>query len=167
MKKASILFLLAFFGVLLTAQSQESKSSIPSVNIRALDGTQFNTGEIHNDGKPFVISFWATWCKPCVRELTAISELYEDWQEETGVKIFAICVDDARTSGNVLPFISAKSWEFDFYLDTNSDFKRAMNVNLIPHTFILNGAGEVVKQHTSYSPGDEDIMYETIKSLIE
>ena len=168
MKK--ILFTFAIAGIFCNLQivAQEAGvNRLPSVTIRTMDGKQFNTAELHNDGKPFVISFWATWCKPCVREFTSLSEVYEEWQEETGVKIFAISVDDSRTSKNVLPFVSAKGWEFDFFLDANGDFKRAMNVNLIPHTFIVNGKGEVVWQHTSFAEGGELEMLEIIKSLIE
>jgi cytochrome c biogenesis protein CcmG, thiol:disulfide interchange protein DsbE len=147
--------------------AQDSKNNLPSVTIRSLDGKQLNTKDFHNEGKPFVISFWATWCKPCVREFTSLADVYDEWQEETGVKIFAVSIDDSRTSQNVLPFISGKGWEFDFFLDTNGDFKRAMNVNLIPHTFIVNGKGEVVWQHTSFSEGGELEMLEVIKGLIE
>lgn len=160
-------FVLFFFVISLSGIAQEAKNTIPPVTIRTLDGKQINTSELNNDGKPFIISFWATYCKPCVREFTSLMDVYNDWQEETGVKIFAISVDDARTSNNVPAFVSGKGWEFDFYLDTNGDFKRAMNVNLIPHTFIVNGKGEVVWQHTSFAEGGELEMLEIIKGLIE
>lgn len=162
-------FQLIIFAVLLSsvAIAQETKNLLPSVTIRSLDGKQINTSELNNGGKPFILSFWATWCKPCVREFTSISEVYDEWQEETGVKIFAISIDDARTSNNVPAFISGKGWEFDFFLDTNSDFKRAMNVNNIPHTFIVNGKGEIVWQHTSFSEGSEMEMIEIIRSLVK
>lgn len=161
---------IAIFGLFLYCQpvlSQETKNKIPSVTIRTLDEKQINTSEINNDGKPFVISFWATWCKPCVREFTSLADVYEEWQEETGMKIYAVSIDDSRTSKNVLPFISGKGWEFEFLLDTNGDFKRAMNVNLIPHTFIVNGNGEIVWQHTSFSEGGEQEIIEIIKDLIK
>ena len=124
-----------------------------------------NTSEISNDGKPMIISFWATWCKPCVRELTAISEVYEDWQEETGVKLIAVSIDDARNMTKVLPFINSKGWEFDILLDPNQEFKRAMNVNNVPHTFLIDGNGNIVYQHNSYAEGDEDDLYEMILDL--
>jgi cytochrome c biogenesis protein CcmG, thiol:disulfide interchange protein DsbE len=154
----SILVLLASFSF--------AQSGIPSVEIRNIDGAIVNSSEIQNDGKPIVISFWATWCKPCVKELSAISELYDEWQEETGVKVIAVSVDDSKSMTRVKPFVNAKGWEFDVYNDPNSDFKRAMNVVNVPHTFLLNGDLEIVSQHTTYAEGDEEDLFEEIQELV-
>jgi cytochrome c biogenesis protein CcmG/thiol:disulfide interchange protein DsbE len=145
--------------------AQGGGMKIPSVKLKTLDGTLFDTDAIMNDGKPIVISFWATWCKPCVNELNAIAENYKEWQDETGVKVIAISVDDSRTSGSVKPFASGKNWEYEIYLDPNGDFKRAMNVNTVPHTFLINSNREVIGQHTTYAPGDEEKLFEEIKKL--
>jgi cytochrome c biogenesis protein CcmG, thiol:disulfide interchange protein DsbE len=143
--------------------AQETK--LPSVEVKKMSGESFNTSQISNDGKPIIIDFWATWCKPCVQELTAISEVYEDWKKETGVKVIAVSTDDARNSSKVQPFVNARSWEYEVLLDPNGDFKRAMNVGNIPHTFLLNSKGEIVWQHNSYAPGDENELYELVKKL--
>jgi len=158
-----ILFFILTFSISLTVLSQ---SAIPSVEIRDIDGGIINTSDISNDGKPIVISFWATWCKPCVKELTAIAELYDEWQTETGVKVIAISVDDSKSMARVKPFVNAKAWDFDVLLDPNSDFKRAMNVVNVPHTFLLNGNIEVVSQHTTYAEGDEEELFEKIQELV-
>ena len=150
--------------LLATSLSFAQKPQIPAVQIKTVDGKPFNTSEISNDG-PIIIDFWATWCKPCVKELSAISDEYEDLVEETGVKIYAVSIDNSRTSARVAPFVNTNEWEYEVLLDPNSDFKRAMNVVNVPHVFIYNKKGELVEQHTSYSPGDEEHLYELIRKL--
>jgi len=139
---------------------------IPAATVKRLDGTKVNSSTFSNDGKPIIISFWATWCKPCKKELDAIQENYEAWAKETGVKLIAISIDDVRSSGKVVTDVKTKGWDFEVYLDENQDFKRAMNVNNVPHTFIIDGNGKIVWSHNSYTEGDEEKLYENIKKLI-
>ena len=163
MKKTliSILFILA--NTICIAQSKNT--TLPSVSIKSVEGKTINTDSFENQGNPIVISFWATWCKPCAKELNAISEVYDDWQEETGVKVIAVSIDDSRNAAKVGPFANGKDWPFEIYIDPNSDLKRALNVNAIPHTFLLNANKEIVWQHTSYLDGDEEELYEEILKL--
>jgi len=156
-----------FFSLIFTnfIFSQTTNFKLPSIDVKTLDGKKINTSDIKNDGKPILIDFWATWCKPCIMELTAIAEKYQEWQTETGVKFYAVSVDDSKSMNRVAPFVNGKGWEYIVLLDPNSDFKRAMNVINIPHTFLVDGNGNVVYQHTTYSEGDEDLVYEKIKKL--
>lgn len=144
----------------------EGERKIPSATVSSLQGEKVNTANFSNDGKPMVISFWATWCSPCKKELDNMSEVFDEWQEETGVKIIAISIDDARNSSKVAPTVNAKGWPFEVYIDENQDFKRAMNVNNVPHTFLVDGHGNIVWDHNNYSEGDEEHLYEEIKKLV-
>jgi cytochrome c biogenesis protein CcmG, thiol:disulfide interchange protein DsbE len=168
MKKLLVLFVLMGAVALLQAQD-DSKSlfRLPDVSIQTVEGKTFNTKDIQNDGKPIILTFWATWCKPCMREHDAISEVYHEWVEDTGVKLYAISIDDARSSRRVMPTISGKGWEFEVLLDPNGDLKRLMNVNIPPHVFILNGDREVVWQHVGYLDGDEYRYIEMVENLLE
>ena len=143
-----------------------SQNSLPSVELKTLDGQIVNMSEISNDGKPIIINFWATWCSPCKRELNNINDVYEDWVDETGVKLIAISIDDARQVYKVGPYVEGVAWEFDILLDTNGDFKRAMNVNNVPFTFLMDGDGNIVYKHNNYAEGDEDELYEKILELV-
>jgi len=167
MRNLLIAILLVFSFSQGWAQVAKKNWAFPDIEVKTIDGTNFNTGDINNDGKPIIVSFWATWCKPCVKELSAIADEYDDWQEESGVKLVAISIDDARNMAKVAPFVNGKGWDYDVYVDPNGDLKRAMNVNTVPHTFLLNSNKEVVYSHNSYSPGDEAALYEHVLELIE
>jgi cytochrome c biogenesis protein CcmG/thiol:disulfide interchange protein DsbE len=159
----TILLAFIFFS---TAFGQDGTfSSLPSVSVKDLKGNTLSSSSFDNDGRPIIISFWATWCKPCIEELNAINDMYPDWVDETGVKLIAISIDDARNAARVRPFVLGKGWEYEIYLDENSDLRRALNVNNPPHTFLLNGNKEIVWQHNGYVPGDEDVLYELVQKL--
>ena len=138
---------------------------LPSVNIKDMEGNSLNFSKISNNGKPMIISFWATWCKPCKAELNTIAEEYDDWVDETGVKLVAVSIDDARSSSRVEPYVNAQGWEYLVLMYPNSDLRRAMGVNNVPHTFLVNGVGKIVWDHNNYSPGDEEELYEKLIHL--
>ena len=154
---------IALFSTLSVAQSR----TLPSVDVKTLDGENINITAIENDGNPIVISFWATWCKPCKKELNNISEVYEDWQDETGVKVIAISIDNSRSMAKVSPYVNASDWDYEVYLDPNGDLKRAMGVSTVPHTFLLNSKKEIVWQHKGYVDGDEDDLLEQIEKIVK
>ncbi len=160
--KKIVITLSVLLAISLTSFAQTLE--IPSVQIKDINGKPFNTKDIKGDG-PIIIDFWATWCKPCVKELNAIAEEYEDLVEETGLKIYAVSTDNARTSSRVAPFVNTSGWEYEVLLDPNSDFKRAMNVINVPHVFIFDKNGKLVEQHTSYNEGDEEHLFELIRKL--
>ena len=164
MKLTKSIFTAVLLCIFSAAVAQESKT-VPAVDIKKLNGTTFNTKNIENDGKPIIINFWATWCSPCKRELNNIAEVYEDWVEETGVKLIAVSIDDTRNMAKVAPYVNGKGWEYDVYIDPNGDFKRSLGVNNIPHTFLVDGKCNIVWQHNSYSEGDEDELLELVEKL--
>ena len=143
------------------------KRSLPNIEVKTLKGNSFNIQDLNNEGNPMVISFWATWCKPCKKELNAIAEVYDEWQNETGVKLIAISIDDTRSMSKVAPYVNSSDWEYDVYLDSNSDLKRAMGVSTVPHTFLINGEGNIVWHHKGYIDGDEEELYEQIEHLVK
>lgn len=165
MKKIFLVIFTVAFGLALNAQNGSAR--IPSANIKSLDGKTFDTAQFQNDGKPMIINFWATWCAPCKKELNNIAEVYDDWVDETGVKLVAISIDDARSQSRVLPYINGSSWDYDIYIDENQDFKRAMGVNNVPHTFVVDGSGQIVYSHNNYAPGDEEELYKKVLDLVK
>ncbi|MBT3207255.1 MAG: TlpA family protein disulfide reductase [Bacteroidetes bacterium] len=143
------------------------RANLPDVSIKNIAGESVHVGKITNNNNPILICFWKTCCKKPGEYLDAISEVYEDWVNETGVVLYAVAIDDTRSSSRVAPFVNSHGWEFEILLDVNSDLKRAMNVVLTPHTFLLNGKGEIVWQKSMYTYGDEELIYEKISQLVK
>ena len=156
MKKGLFLAFVLLSAIQLHAQ-------LPNVRLQDVNGNTVQTGEISNDDKPIIISFWATWCKPCLRELKAIHEVYPDWQDETGVKMIIVSIDQAQDANKVKPLVDGFGWEYEVLLDPNGDFKRAMNVQNVPHVFVLDGKGKIVYNHAGYTEGGEQDIYDALQ----
>lgn len=157
MKKILMMAMMVVAAVALHAQ-------VPNVQLKNINGKTVQTASIaNNGGKPVIISFWATWCKPCLRELKAIHEVYADWQDETGVKMYIVSIDQAQDANKVKPLVDSFGWEYEVLLDPNGDFKRAMNVQNVPHVFVINGKGKIVYNHAGYVDGGEEDIREALE----
>lgn len=161
--KHSVLAALLVFGSAAAAYAQGR--TLPSAQIKSLNGKTVDVSTLSNGGKPMIVLVWEITCQPCLVEFNAIYKVYETWQQETGVKLVAISVDDNRSSPRVAPMARSKGWKWDTYLDPNQEFKRAMNVPLCPYAFVLNGKGEVVWQKPGYTPGEETALYDVVKKV--
>lgn len=160
MKKVLLAVLALFLSVSAFAE-------LPSVQLKDINGKRVDTAKLNNDGKPYIISFFATWCKPCLRELDAVNEVYADWQEETGVKLIAVSIDKAQDESKVKPLVNSKGYEYEVLLDPNGDFKRAMGVNMVPTVFIIDGKNNVVETRTQYTDGSEEHLIEAVRELLK
>ena len=148
MKRIVLSLLIALLGL-------DVWATLPEVSLKDISGHSVSIASIAQQGKPAIISFFATWCKPCMRELKAIHELYPDWQDETGVTMYIVSIDQAQDEHKVRPLVDGNGWEYQVLLDPNGTLKRAMNVQNIPHLFVVNSKGEIVYQHAGYMDGDE------------
>lgn len=155
---AFFLLLLAGFGV---AQAQ-----LPAVTLKSIDGATVQSETLSNDGKPFIIDFFATWCKPCNRELSAIAEVYDEWQEETGVKIYAVSIDQGQNINKVKPLVDQNEWEYEVLLDPNSELLKALGGQMIPFVVVIDGKGNIASKHSGYTDGAENELLEEVKKLI-
>ena len=157
-----------FFAILVMLFCISTKifAQLPSVTLKTIDGKTVKTDTLSNNGKPFIIDFFATWCHPCNRELSAIQEVYEEWQEETGVKLIAVSIDQAQNINKVKPLVDGNGWEYEVLLDPNSDFKRALGIQMIPYTLIVDGKGNIVYKHNGYTEGAEQELIEKVRELV-
>ena len=159
MKKLMFLMFALVMGFSASAQT------LPDVKIENQEGKVISIREVV-DGTPMIISFWSTTCKPCIMELNAINNNLPDWLEEVDMKVVAVSVDDARTVSRARAMTQGQGWDdYTCLYDKNEDLKRAMNVSLTPHTFIVDGEGNIVYSHSGYTPGSEEELFEKIKAL--
>lgn len=158
--------LFAFLLLCVVASINMMHAQLPSVALKSIDGTTVQSETLSNDGKPFIIDFFATWCKPCNRELSAIAEVYDEWQEETGVKIYAVSIDQAQNIHKVKPLVDQNEWEYEVLLDPNSDLLKALGGQMIPFVVVVDGNGNVVSKHSGYTDGAEEELIEEVRGLI-
>lgn len=160
MKKLNLLILCMCSYCILSAQSD-----LPAVKIKTLSGNEvfFNTVGSNKD-TAVIVSLWATWCVPCIQEMETISDQYDERQKETPFKLIAVSIDDSRTSPRVKSFVKGKGWPGDIYLDINSDLKRALNINDVPHILIIKN-GKIVYQHNGYVAGNEEELFDKLKTF--
>jgi len=160
MKKLLFLALL-FSSTLVLAQSE----GVPDVKLKNLSGEAISVRDITGQGKITVITFWATWCSPCKKELSNYAELYDEWQKKYDVEVLAISIDDARNTAKVKAYVNGVNWPFEVLLDPNEDMKRSMNFQTVPFSMLVDQNGNVVYRHNSYVEGDEYVMEDKIAAL--
>ena len=139
--------------------------TLPNVEIKRLNGETVNIQEYGKKGKIIVISFWASWCSPCKRELDAIAELYPEWQEKYNLEVVAITIDNARAMSKVRPILEQKAWPFEILSDADQELQQALNFQAIPQSYVIDKSGEIVYEHSGYQPGDEYALEEVLEGL--
>ncbi|MFQ3352093.1 MAG: peroxiredoxin [Candidatus Marivariicella framensis] len=152
----SFVCFLMLFSITLSSQNK-----MPNVILKTIEGKTVNSKSTSNKNGLTIYSFWATWCVPCINELDAINKDFDKWKLETNVKLVAVSTDDARTKRRVRPLVNGKKWNFDVLVDENQAFKRALNINGIPHTIVTKGS-KIIYRKIGYKPGEEEDLYKFI-----
>jgi len=157
-------FLSLVFAVCLTT-SAIGQSTLPNVTVKDLKGKSINIQDFAKNGKITIFSFWATWCSPCKKELDAIADVYEEWQEDYDVELVAITIDNARNLAKVPGMVKSKKWDYIILSDVKQELQRAMNFQSVPQTFVVDKSGKIVYSHTGYVSGDEYELEDKIKAI--
>ena len=159
-------FVYLFLSVLVlntaAAQNEELKGkTAPNFTLTDIDGKQFELNKIIGEG-PVLLSFWATWCKPCMEELAEFNKIYNDLKGK-GFKLIAVSTDNEKTVAKVKPFIKSRNYNFTVLMDTNSEVARKYYAQQIPYSVMLDKNGSIIYSHLGYMKGDE----KKVRSLIE
>ncbi len=158
----SILFL--SFSFFLTTAFAQNKT-LPDVQAKTLEGQPINMQDFGKNGKITVISFWATWCAPCKKELDAISDVYANWQEDYDMELVAVSIDTRRAAATVPGLVASKGWKYTVLTGKPTELQNAFNFQTIPQTFLVDQNGYIVYHHNGYVPGDEYELEDKIKAL--
>ncbi len=162
MKLFSVLFFL--LGLSLFSFTTVNKK-FPTANLKTLEGQGVRLNDKFSKNKLTIVSFWATWCSPCKKELDAYKALYPEWRN-SGIEVIAVTIDDAQALNKVKPMVAQKGWTFTILTDQNKEMLRLLNFQLIPQTFVVDSKGSIVYSHNGYSPGDEHELDKKLKSLL-
>lgn len=160
MMRSFITFIILYFSL-----NGNSQTTLPSIALKSADGDEIRLSDFTALKKPLIISFWATYCNPCLQEFEAISDLYKEWKKEIDFEFIAISIDDSRSAAKVKSLASARNWPFVVLIDENQEIKRAMNVNDIPFCFLFDKNGKYVYRHSGYLPGDEYILLKELRKI--
>ncbi len=168
MKKLLLLAVL-FIGIKgAHAQTETTeKSDFPSVVLKDLQGQDIDLKKFTQQGKVTVISFWATWCSPCKKELENMTDLLDDWGKKYNMQLIAISIDDSRNLMKVKPYVDGKKWKFTVLSDVNSDTRRTLNYPSVPYTLLVDKDGKIVYKHIGYQEGDEFVLEDQLKKLVK
>lgn len=158
--KKIISILVAAVAAAALCQAQEIS---PNAIVKDLSGNSIQMGDVLKDDV-VIVSFWATWCKPCQNELDALAEIEDIWADK--IRVVAISTDDARSASKVRSTVKAKMWPYEVYTDENSTLAKSLNISSIPFVMIV-ADGKTVYSHTGYTPGSERLLVEDALSYLK
>ncbi|MCS7053067.1 MAG: TlpA family protein disulfide reductase [Ignavibacterium sp.] len=162
----SIVFITFIFINQLNSQTDELKGKQAlNFKLESIDGNQVELSKLYGKG-PILLSFWATWCKPCIEEMVELNKIYEEFKDK-GFNLLAISTDNEKTIAKVKPFIKSRGYNFTVLLDKNSEVARKYYAQQIPYSVLLDKDGRIIQTHLGYMKGDEKKLRELIISLLK
>lgn len=155
------LLLSAFLLVLATI----TPGQVINLRLKNLEGKKVELAELYKT-RPLVVSFWATWCKPCCAELKHFQKLYETYAD-SGVGFLGICINEAKDQGKVKAFLAGNRYDFPAAFDPEQQAMRKFGLKDVPGSFMLDSDGKIVWNHFGFKEGDEALLAEEIKKMIK
>ena len=137
---------------------------LPDLSVRLLDGKQVRLSALLEEG-PLLVSFWATWCAPCKKEMIFLEEFHQKYNENS-FRVLAISTDSPKSMSKVKSYIRAKKHTFLVGIDPNQEIAKKMNALLMPTTLILNKDRKVSWYHQGFIPGDEKEIEAQIRAVL-
>ena len=111
-------------------------NAAPDFQVSDLDGKPVSLSDFQ--GKPILINFWASWCRPCRTEMPYIQQVYEEWSDK-GLVVLAINIGE--TPSETKEFMQDYELSFPVLLDIKRLVAQEYNVWSIPTTFFIDKNG--------------------------
>lgn len=151
---------------LLVSAAAYAQSDLPDTPIKDVaSGKRVAFKQTVNPGRVTVVSFWATWCVPCKKEIKNVREKLATWKQTCDFDYITVSIDETRSEGLVRSYAKSQGWDFPYYIDANADLKRSLNFQNVPFTLIIDKTGKVAWMHSGYEEGGENEVYAKVKEL--
>ncbi|KPK64690.1 hypothetical protein AMJ83_00365 [candidate division WOR_3 bacterium SM23_42] len=137
----------------------------PGFTLEDVDGKIVNLDSLLAEG-PVLVSFWALWCKMCIKELDALRPYSEEF-DSLNITLLAISQDKTRSVPKVKPFATSHKWTYQVVLDPENTMRELYNVQAMPTFFIIDQNKKIVFTHQGYKPGDEELIIAKVRELYE
>jgi thiol-disulfide isomerase/thioredoxin len=164
MKKIFAIAALALLSIGANAQDAQ-QMDLPNTPIKAMNGSSIPFNQTVEKGKVTLISFWATWCVPCKKEIKMVREKLPEWKTQAEFNYMTVSVDESRATAQVKSYAKSQGWDFPNFQDPNSDLKRSLNFQNVPFTIIVGKDGKIAYMQSGYEAGGEEILFTKIKEL--
>ncbi len=155
---------LCLLVVAMTPQSQAGDYAVPDWTLEDVAG---NAVSLHDqlDRGPVLISFWALWCGPCLKELPHLDALAAEYAGE--LTVLSVNADSPRSVHKVPSYVATKGYDnLTVVLDTSGDVQRKMQVpGTLPFLVLLDAQGHEIYRHVGYREGDEAELHEAIAGM--
>lgn len=114
----------------------------PDVAVLDAGGEEISSSEILRDGRPAVVSVWATTCAPCKQELPRLDALAAS---QPGVDVAGVNLGDAQSA--IDGYVTNLGLQMPMYVDHEGRFAEALGVVGLPATVFVDGDGHVAELH--------------------
>lgn len=164
MKKIFAIAALAVLGFGANAQNA-ADMDLPNTPIKQMNGSSIPFNQAFEKGKVTLVSFWATWCIPCKKEIITIRRATPDWKKDVDFNYVTVSMDDSRAAAQVRSYAKSQGWDFPYFQDPNNDLKRSLNFQNVPFSIIVGKDGKIAYMQSGFEQGGENIIFEKIKEI--
>ena len=133
--------------------------------LRALDGSTVHLSD-HLGRDVVLLSFWATWCKPCLGEVPHLEALHQKYKGQ-GLAVLSVSMDGPETLADLEPTARRYGITYPVLLDEDTRVVSLFNpARDAPFTVIIGRDGRVAETRVGFAPGDEKVLDEHLKTLL-